>query len=386
MRRNPTRVTDFIYIAASVLLLVGAPRADAATFIINNIDGSGEGFNDPTAVAPVGGNPGTTLGQQRLNVFERTAEIWGSVIDSDVPIRIQAAFNPLTCNSSSAVLGSAGTIQVIRDFPNAPQSGTWYHTALANALAGSDLIPASDDISATFNSSLDNNNNCLSGINWYLGFDHNPSAGINLLVVLLHEFAHGLGFSGFVNLSNGRLLQNLPDVFSIATLDNSSGLHWNQMSNGQRRSSATNTGNVVWDGAQVRGAAGDLLVSGQDGAGNVRLYAPSPAEAGSSIYHYDTVANPDLLMEPILNSTLDGRLDLTDELMSDIGWILFADGDVNGDGIVDLADLLFMRQAVTGQIILTPEEALRADIYPAEGDGALDLSDLFLLEVLLTVL
>jgi hypothetical protein len=386
MRRNPTRVTDFIYIAASVLLLVGAPRADAATFIINNVDGSGEGFNDPTAVAPVGGNPGTTLGQQRLNVFERTAEIWGSVIDSDVPIRIQAAFNPLTCNSSSAVLGSAGTIQVIRDFPNAPQSGTWYHTALANALAGSDLIPASDDISATFNSSLDNNNNCLSGINWYLGFDHNPSAGINLLVVLLHEFAHGLGFSGFVNLSNGRLLQNLPDVFSIATLDNSRGLHWNQMSNGQRRSSATNTGNVVWDGAQVRGAAGDLLVSGQDGAGNVRLYAPSPAEAGSSIYHYDTVANPDLLMEPILNSSLDGRLDLTDELMSDIGWILFADGDVNGDGIVDLADLLFMRQAVTGQIILTPEEALRADIYPAEGDGALDLSDLFLLEVLLTVL
>jgi hypothetical protein len=386
MRRNPTRVTDFIYIAASVLLLVGAPRADAATFIINNVDGSGEGFNDPTAVAPVGGNPGTTLGQQRLNVFERTAEIWGSVIDSDVPIRIQAAFNPLTCNSSSAVLGSAGTIQVIRDFPNAPQSGTWYHTALANALAGSDLIPASDDISATFNSSLDNNNNCLSGINWYLGFDHNPSAGINLLVVLLHEFAHGLGFSGFVNLSNGRLLQNLPDVFSIATLDNSSGLHWNQMSNGQRRSSATNTGNVVWDGAQVRGAAGDLLVSGQDGAGNVRLYAPSPAEAGSSIYHYDTVANPDLLMEPFVNSSLDGRLDLTDELMSDIGWILFADGDVNGDGIVDLADLLFMRQAVTGQIILTPEEALRADIYPAEGDGALDLSDLFLLEVLLTVL
>jgi hypothetical protein len=386
MRRNPTRVTDFIYIAASVLLLVGAPRADAAVFVINNGDGSGEGFNDPTAVAPVGGNPGTTLGQQRLNVFERTAEIWGSVIDSDVPIRIQAAFNPLTCNSSSAVLGSAGTIQVIRDFPNAPQSGTWYHTALANALAGSDLIPASDDISATFNSSIDNNNNCLTGINWYLGFDHNPSAGINLLVVLLHEFAHGLGFSGFVNLSNGRLLQNLPDVFSIATLDNSSGLHWNQMSNGQRRSSATNTGNVVWDGAQVRGAAGDLLVSGQDGAGNVRLYAPNPAEAGSSIYHYDTVANPDLLMEPFVNSSLDGRLDLTDELMSDIGWILFADGDVNGDGIVDLADLLFMQQAVTGQIILTPEEALRADIYPAEGDGALDLSDLFLLEVLLTVL
>jgi hypothetical protein len=379
-------MTVFIYIAVSVLLLVGAPRADAAMFVINNVDGSGEGFNDPTAVAPVGGNPGTTLGQQRLNVFERAADIWGSVIDSDVPVRIQAAFDPLTCNASSAVLGSAGTIYAIRDFPNAPQSGTWYHTALANSLAGSDLIPESDDISATFNSSIDNNNNCLSGINWYLGFDHNPGAGISLLVVLLHEFAHGLGFSGFVNMSNGRLLQNLPDVFTSATFDNSRGLYWNQMSNGQRRSSATNTGNVVWDGAQVRGAASDLLVSGRDGAGNVRLYAPNPAEAGSSIYHYDTVANPDLLMEPFVNSSLDGRLDLTDELMSDIGWMLFANGDVNGDGVVDLADLLFMQQAVVGQIILTPAEALRADIYPAEGDGVLDSSDLLVLEVLLTVL
>jgi hypothetical protein len=219
-----------------------------------------------------------------------------------------------------------------------------------------------------------------------LGFDHNPGAGISLLVILLHEFAHGLGFSGFVNLSNGRLLLNFPDVFTSATFDNSLGLHWNQMNNGQRRSSATNTGNVVWDGAQVRGSAGDLLVSGQDGAGNVRLYAPSPAEAGSSIYHYDTVANPDLLMEPFVNSSLDGRLDLTDELMSDIGWMLFANGDVNGDGVVDLADLLFMQQAVVGQIILTPAEALRADIYPAEGDGVLDSSDLLVLEVLLTVL
>jgi hypothetical protein len=45
-----------------------------------------------------------------------------------------------------------------------------------------------------------------------------------------------------------------------------------------------------------------------------------------------------------------------------------------------------MQQAVVGQIILTPAEALRADIYPAEGDGVLDSSDLLVLEVLLTVL
>jgi hypothetical protein len=374
----------FIHAAALLLLLLGGlPRADATEFIINNIDGQDEGFNDPMLVAPVGGNLATMLGQQRLNVFERAADIWSSAIDSDVPIRIEAAFDPLTCNASSAILGSAGSTQVIRDFPNAPQAGTWYHTALANALAGSDLIPASDDISATFNSSIDNNNSCLTGINWYLGFDYNPSAGINFLVVLLHEFAHGLGFSGFVNLSNGRLLQNLPDVFTSSTFDNSRGLHWNQMNNGQRRSSATNTGNVVWDGAQVRTAAEGLLISGKDGAGNVRLYAPNPVEDGSSIFHFDTTATPNLLMEPFVNNSLNGRLGLTDELMKDIGWLLFADGDVNGDGNVDIADLLLIEQVVIDRIALGPAEHLRADLYPAEGDGVIDVADWFLINVLL---
>jgi hypothetical protein len=336
MTRRTPRMTVFVCTAACIVLLLGLPGADAATLIINNLDGPGEGFKDPTPVAPVGGNPGTTLGQQRLNVFQRAADIWGSAIDSDVPIRIQATLDPLSCNASSAVLGSAGPIEVVRNFSNAPQSSTWYHIALANALAGVDLIATSDDISATFNSAIDNNNSCLSGISWYLGYDHNPSAGISLLVVLLHEFAHGLGFSGFVNLTTGRLLQNVPDVFSVSTYDNSLGLTWDQMSNGQRRSSATNTGNVVWNGVQVRAAADELLTAGQDGAGNVRLYAPSSVSSGSSIYHFDTVARPNLLMEPNINSSLDGHLDLSDELMVDIGWTLI---DSDGDGLTDADEL-----------------------------------------------
>ena len=41
----------------------------AATIVIINNNQPGVGFNDATAAAPVGGNPGTTLGQQRLNAF-----------------------------------------------------------------------------------------------------------------------------------------------------------------------------------------------------------------------------------------------------------------------------------------------------------------------------
>jgi hypothetical protein len=350
-----------------LILLAGTSQAYAATFIINNVDGPGEGFNDLTPTSPVGGNSGVTLGQQRLNAFQRAADIWGAAIASGVPIRIEAAFDPLSCDSSSAILGSAGAIEVIRDFPNAPQSDTWYHSALANSLAGSDLLPDVDDISATFNSSIDNNNACLSGVNWYLGFDNDPGGGISLLVVLLHEFAHGLGFSGFANLSNGQLLLRRADVFSVATFDNSLGLHWNEMNNGQRRSSATNTGDVVWDGLQVRAAAAAALVNGKDSAGNVRLYAPNPVQSGSSIYHYDTVASPNLLMEPFINSSLDAHLDLTDDLMVDVGWALL---DSDDDGVPDVADNC--RLVANGTLIPDAGGNSQSD---ADSDGYGDICD-----------
>ncbi len=316
-----------------VLLCVSSVLpAAAATFVINNTDGPGEGFNDPTPTSPVGGNNGTTLGQQRLNLFQRAAEIWGSMIESNIPIIIQAGFDPLFCDASSAVLGSAGTLSVVRDFPNAPQPGTWYHVALANALAGTDLVPTGDDIIATFNSSIDNNNSCLSGTNWYLGFDHNSSGNIDLLVVLLHEFAHGLGFSNFVDPSTGTYFLNFPDIYTHFTLDNSNSLHWDDMNVGQRKNSAKNTGNVVWDGQNVVNGASGFLTNGYDGSGNVRLFAPNPVQPGSSISHFDTVASPSLLMEPFITSNLGSDLDITDEQLFDVGWPPL---DTDGDGITD---------------------------------------------------
>src|SRR5262245_14112459 len=91
-----------------------------STITIVNGDGPGEGFNDPTPVAPVGGNNGTTLGQQRLNAFQFAADVWGGKLASNVEIRILARFNPQTCTASSAVLGSAGTTTIFRDFTGDP--------------------------------------------------------------------------------------------------------------------------------------------------------------------------------------------------------------------------------------------------------------------------
>ena len=54
-------------------------------------------------------------------------------------------------------------------------------------------------------------------------------------------------------------------------LDNTVGLHWNQMTNAQRQASAINTGNVVWDGQATTIKAPQLL----DKA--ARLSVTSPA-------------------------------------------------------------------------------------------------------------
>lgn len=62
--------------AALVAATPAAAHANA-TITIVNADGPNEGFNDPTPIAPVGGNPGTTVGEQRLNLFRYAASRWG---------------------------------------------------------------------------------------------------------------------------------------------------------------------------------------------------------------------------------------------------------------------------------------------------------------------
>ncbi|MGH6900904.1 MAG: hypothetical protein ACREJ5_30850, partial [Geminicoccaceae bacterium] len=50
------------------------------------------------------------------------------------------------------------------------------------------------------------------------------------------------------------------------------------------------------------------------------MYAPNPAEPGSSVSHWDVALTPDELMEPFATPASDQRL--SDRLMADIGWIV----------------------------------------------------------------
>ena len=281
MRKYFPKAKNSLVLFAMMMVLACSATAFAGgvTIVIVNVDGPGEGFNDPTPAAPVGGNPGTTKGEQRLFAFQHAANIWGATLDSPVVVRIQAAFNPLGAN----VLGSAGPTYLVSDFggvglyPGSEFPNTWYFGTLADKRAGTELHPTPNfpDINCQFSSDF----------NFYLGVDNNHGAQNDLVAVLLHEFGHGLNFANQVNETNGRNFGatsadpegGLTDIFARYTFDNSAGLSWDQMTRAQRQASAINFGNVVWNGATVTAAAPSVLVLGSP---EVKVLPP-PAIAGT---------------------------------------------------------------------------------------------------------
>jgi hypothetical protein len=84
------------------------------------------------------------------------------------------------------------------------------------------------------------------------------------------------------------------------------------------------------DGAAIRAQVGNGVnatlhvdpteLAGVTTEGFVKLYAPCTVAAGSSIYHFDTTATPNLLMEPFISDDLTHAVDLTIDELREIGW------------------------------------------------------------------
>ena len=252
---------SFIGICAALAMLCSAPSWAAATITIVNGDPAGVGFNDPTPVAPVGGNTGTTLGAQRINAFQKAASIWGATLDSTVPIRVLATWEALPCNDTSAVLGSAGALQVFANFPGAPRTNAWYGEAETNKLLGFDADPDLPEIRARFNVNL-GEPGCFTGSPFYLGLDNNHGPLTDLVAVLLHEFAHGLGFQTYTDDATGELLAGIPSIWDYFLLDTATNKLWKDMTDAERAASARRAGRLVWNGSYVTEAARIVLRPG----------------------------------------------------------------------------------------------------------------------------
>lgn len=250
MSRIPIRNIQIGLMSLILTVFVASSAFGSVTIQIQNADSAGTGFNDPTPTAPVGGNTGTTLGQQRLIAFQFAAGIWGATLNGTVPITISAKWSPLSCTATSGTLGSAGANGIQHDFPNAPFPNTWYSAALANELAGSDLNGSSAEITAQFNINV-GTTGCLESSPWYMGLDGNHGAGVDLIAVLLHEFGHGLGFQTFTNSSTGSLNSGFPSIYDKFLFDNTTNKTWDQMTSTERAASAINTGHLTWNGTHV---------------------------------------------------------------------------------------------------------------------------------------
>ncbi|WP_266156352.1 PA domain-containing protein [Dyella silvatica] len=266
-------------------LVAGAGTVSAADIRIVNQDvGTKKGLDDPTPTSAVGGNPGKTRGEQALIVFRFAADLWGAVLKSDVPIINNATFKELACTADTGVLGSAGTKGTFF-FKNPPPagalSGVWYHSALSDALAGEDIDAGEADIQSRFNGKM-GSSGCMEGMSWYFGLDgKTPSGQINFLNVVLHEMAHGLGFSGFNNLATGQQLEGdddvrRPDIYSTFVFDNTQNKKFYDLTENERIASVRNDDNLVFTGRLVTVQAPDALQR----TSAVRISAPAAA-AGS---------------------------------------------------------------------------------------------------------
>ncbi len=361
-------MTRFSTWLAIGLLLAMAPAFAADIVIVNN-DGPDEGLNDPRPRAPVGGNPGTTVGEQRRIALQYAADILGSRLGSTVPIRVAVRFERLGCRTRQAKLAAAGARFLVSDFPNAPVADTFYPIALANALAGQRLQSGAD-IGATFNAVLDSQSagdaDCLGGADWYYGIDNDPPPGdLKFLSTAVHELIHGLGFSSFVILipdsPDGEIGQfsaaadgrRLPDIYSAQIQDLSIAGQplWTELTAEQRADSVTHGPDVVWSG-NITNSAASALRRGVN-QGRVQLYAPAPILPGSSISHWDRALVPDQIMEPFTTpdiNVVDG-LGFATCLLEDIGWQL-----INNTRCPD-----FQSQAIAGSAGGRPSPSSASD-------------------------
>lgn len=279
---------------------------------------------------PLAGHPATAtfvvtyngFTPQAQAAFQHAVDIWSSILTSTVPIHVTANWTPL----GPGILGSAGASTLYRDFPNAPQAGTWYNVALAEKLAGTDLNVTTDpDIIANFSSAIPN---------WYFGTDGNPPSGqFDLVTVVLHELGHGLTFVGSMTVASGQGSwgsgSGFPFIYDRFA-ENGAGQSLLNTSLFPNPSSALATqlqsNSVFFNGPQA------VVVNGGT---RPPLYAPGSWIQGSSYSHLDEsvypAGDPNSLMTPAfaMAEAIHNPGPVALGMFRDMGWTTSSTGGTN---------------------------------------------------------
>ena len=264
----------------------------------------------------------TGFTDEALTAFQYAVDIWNSLLQSPVPIWIDATFTDMGgVEDESIILGWARPTnwQLLKSL------GVWFPAALADKGAGRDLTRGEPDLIVKFNSHED--------VNWYFGTEGNtPRGKIDFVSTVLHEIAHGLGFFSAARVEDvsidifsssvgrGRLKSgnpSLPDIYDSFVVTGS-GTAITIFTDPSANLLAQFTGNnLFWDGKKGTEA---------NGGGLPQLYAPNEWKPGSSYAHLDEIAFPagnvNSLMTPILNraEAIHNPGPVVLGIFEDIGW------------------------------------------------------------------
>lgn len=246
--------------------------------------------------------------------FEYAISIWESLISSGVPIYIEARWQDLGSNT----LASCGPSDYFVDFDGAPKPGVYYPVALVEKLMEKQLTgPGNPDIISRFNSTVP----------WYTGIDGDtPVNQYDFVSTVLHEIAHGLGFTGFFYVDKDAQSGHL------GFFDNSPAIYDTFVEDVQRRhlddiSVYGNPSNELFKALTSRQVyTGSPLAVKAYNNNRPPLYAPNPFSDGSSIYHLNSSSfphgNPNSLMSHSAGTgeAIHSPGPITMGIMNEMGW------------------------------------------------------------------
>jgi len=299
------RITGMLLALLFAFALVPVASSQAATITLNNNDGVGEGFNDPTPFTPVGGNTATTLGAARLQAAQFAANRLAAMIVSPVVIQVDASVDPL-----NGPLGLGGPISLHKSFVGAPDDTVLYPSALANSMFGADLDPAQSDMKVQFET-----NETLN--RFYYGLDGNPGLqSFDFVSVVLHELVHGLGFSTQIDLATGRKAlataqgnDGVDDVFMLHLGHHGAvPFQFPLMTDAQRLIAITAAPNLHWTGANA------VAVN----TAHVPMHGSATVNTTSNLNHFEAAG--ELMAVSLLSGTANQTLGLAAQVLVDIGW------------------------------------------------------------------
>jgi len=242
--------------------------------------------------------------------FTYAANIWGTLLNSTVPIVISACWANM---GTGGILGHGGARSYYRDFTGAPQASTFYPVAIANALYGSDLNSGTEEIVIAYNNQF---------TDWYFGTGTCPSDKIDFVQVIMHEMCHGLGFIGSMSVSGGLGSWGIADGSSAYPVvydrytEDGSGIKLIAYASGSvALYNQLVSGSVYFNGANANAG---------NGGAKVKLYAPSTWSSGSSYAHLDEIfkgtVNGMMTYSADYGSTIHDPGPVTKGILKDNGW------------------------------------------------------------------